>query len=209
MELLENLNWRYATKSFIPTKKVNGQDLEKVKEVVRLSVSSYGLQLYKVLIISNEGLKEKLRQASWDQRQITECSHLFVFCNYTDAKAEDIDDYIKLRAETADTDPEDLKDYANFMKTKMSEKSNVEKTSWLERQPYLALSNLLMACAALKIDACPVEGFEPDKYNEVLKLNDKGLKAIVVAAIGYRSSEDLTQSFKKVRKPASLLFEEI
>jgi nitroreductase/dihydropteridine reductase len=208
MKLLENLNWRYATKRFSPTKKVTQRDLEKLKEAIRLSVSSYGLQLYKVLIIIDQDLKERLRPVSWDQRQITECSHLFVFCNYTDVRAEHIDDYITLQAAIQETPSGDLKRYADFIKAKLSEKSPEQKTNWLQRQPYLALSNLLMACAELKIDACPMEGFEPDQYNEILGLHEKGLHAVVIATIGYRSDEDLCQSAKKVRKPVSLLFEQ-
>lgn len=164
MELLENLNWRYATKRFIPSKKVSGEDLEKLKEAVRLSVSSYGLKLYKVLIITDQELKERLRVVSWNQRQITGCSHLFVFCNYTNVEAEHIDDFITLQAKIQEIDPENFRAYADFMKIKLSEKSQEEKTNWIQKQPYLALSNLLMACAELKIDACPMEGFEQDKY---------------------------------------------
>lgn len=195
-------------KSLFQQKKL-AEDLEKLKETIRLSVSSYGLQLYKVLVIADQELKERLRRASSDQRQITECSHLFVFCNYTEVKHEDIDDFIKLKAEIQEIDPAGLRDKTDFMKAKLAEKSEEEKTSWLKRQPYLALSNLLMACAELKIDACPMEGFDPDEYNEILELNRKGLNALVVAPIGYRSEDDLSQFAKKVRKGSSQLFEQI
>ena len=83
MELLKNLRWRYATKKFEPSKKVSTNNLERLKEAVQLSVSSYGLQLYKVLIIENSDIREQLKPVSWNQGQITDASHLFVFCNYT------------------------------------------------------------------------------------------------------------------------------
>ncbi|NIJ56110.1 NAD(P)H-dependent oxidoreductase [Dyadobacter arcticus] len=207
--MLKNLNCRYATKSFNPAKKVSGQDLEKLKEAIRLSVSSYGVQLYKVLSIDNRQLKEKLRVVSSGQHQIKDCAHLFVFCNFTDVKSKLIDDYIQLKAEVQEPDPESLTGYAEFMKAKLSEKPEAEKMTWLKMQPYLALSNLLMACAELKIDACPMDGFEPNKYNHILEFTDRGLNAVVIAAVGYRSGEDLNQSSKKVRKPATLLFEQI
>ena len=95
MELLENLKWRYATKKFDPSKSINEGDLEKLKQAVQLSVSSYGLQLYKVLIIKNDELKLQLKEAAWNQSQLTDASHIFVFCNYTERKNEHIDEYIQ------------------------------------------------------------------------------------------------------------------
>ncbi len=209
MELLKNLNWRYATKKFDTTKKVSNNDLEKLKEAIQLSVSSYGLQLYKVLIIENPEIREQLKPVSWNQNQITDASHLFVFCNYKDATPEAIDGFIKQTAETRNLDLERLNGYGDFIKEKLNEKTPEEKTSWLKSQTYLALGNLLNACAELKIDACPMEGFEPDAYNKILGLDKKGLNAAVIAPIGYRHHEDHTIGQQKVRKPFDLLFQEI
>lgn len=206
MELLKNLYWRYATKKFDPTREVNEADLDKLKKAVQLSVSSYGLQLYKVLIIKDPVIRKKLRPASWDQSQITDASHLFVFCNYTQAKASDIDAFIKLTADTRGWDLDRLNGYGDFIKSKLSEKSSEETSSWLKSQVYLALANLLNACAELKIDACPMEGFEPEKYNEILNLDERGLNAAVIAPVGYRHKEDNTRSLPKVRKPLEKLF---
>jgi len=209
MELLKNLNWRYATKKFDTSKKVSSDDLQKLKEAIQLSVSSYGLQLYKVLIIENPAIREKLKPVSWNQSQITDASHLFVFCNYTDATPEAIDAFIKQTAETRNLDLDRLNGYGGFIKEKLSEKTPEEKTSWLKSQTYLALGNLLNACAELKIDACPMEGFEPEAYNKILGLNEQGLNAVVIAPIGYRHKEDHTLGAKKVRKRLDLLFQEI
>ncbi|WP_020533124.1 NAD(P)H-dependent oxidoreductase [Flexithrix dorotheae] len=209
MELIKNLEWRYATKKFDPNKKVNSEDLEKLKKAIQLSVSSYGLQLYKVLIIENPALRAELKKASWNQEQITDASHLFVFCNYTKVQPEDIDAYLQLTSETREVGLNQLDGYGNFMKSKLGEKSDLELTQWLEKQPYLAMSNLLMACAALKIDACPMEGFEPEKYNAILDLESKGLNACVIATIGFRHENDSTQNFPKVRKPEEMLFETV
>lgn len=209
MELIKNLQWRYATKKFDTSKKVSSNDLQKLKEAVQLSVSSYGLQLYKVLIIENSEIREQLKPVSWNQSQITDASHLFVFCNYTEATPKAIDDFIKHTAETRDLDLERLNGYGDFIKTKLAEKTPEEKTSWLKSQTYLALGNLLNACAELKIDACPMEGFEPEAYNTILGLDKLGLNAAVIAPIGYRHHDDHTIGQQKVRKPMELLFDTI
>lgn len=209
MELIKNLKWRYATKKFDPTKKVSKEDLSKLKEVIRLSASSYGLQLYKVLIIEDLEIRNKLKPVSWNQSQIVDASHLFVFCNYTDASPKAIDDFVIHTSVTRKQDLQKLKVYGDFIKSKLADKSNEEKTSWLKSQTYLALGNLLNACAELKIDACPMEGFEPEAYNEILGLEAQKLNAAVIAPVGYRHKEDYSTSFKKVRKSMKNLFVEI
>jgi len=207
MDFIKNQNWRYATKKFDASKKVASEDLEQIKQAVQLSASSYGLQLYKVLIIEDKALREQLRPASWNQSQITDASHLFVFCNYTAVTPEHIDAFIELTASTRGLDAASLSDYGNFMKMKIGERSSESQAHWTKNQTYIALGNLLSACAELKIDACPMEGFEPDQYNDILGLSEQGLNAAVIATIGYRSEEDATQNWAKVRKPQEQLFE--
>ena len=207
MELIKNLKWRYATKHFDPTKKVKNQDLKKLKEAVQLSVSSYGLQLYKVLVVEDKDLREKLKPASWGQNQITDASHLFIFCNFTNVEDKHVDNYLKLTAESNGISTDSLDGYGDFMKGKISEMENGELENWTRRQTYLALGNLLNACAELKIDACPMEGFESEKYNEILGLTKQNLNTAVIAPIGYRSKNDDTQFRPKVRKSLAKLFE--
>jgi nitroreductase len=209
MELLKNLEWRYATKNFDPERKVNTADLEKLKRAIQLSVSSYGLQFYKVLIIEDQEIRKELKPVSWNQNQITDASHLFVFCNYNEIKTEDINAFIRLTAKTRNINFDNLQGYGDFISAKLNEKTKAQQTNWLERQPYLALSTLLMACAELKIDACPMEGFETDKYNEILGLKEKGLNACVIATVGYRMPGDNLRHTPKVRKPMNQLFEEV
>ncbi|MEM1134740.1 MAG: NAD(P)H-dependent oxidoreductase [Bacteroidota bacterium] len=209
MELIENLKWRYATKKFSPNKKVSKDDLEKIKEAVQLSASSYGLQLYKVIIIKDKALREKLKPASWGQSQITDASHLFVFCNYSVIKDEHIDEFLELKTKIQELKPEGLKGYGDFIKKKLTERTAEENSNWTAKQAYIALGNLLTACAEFKIDACPMEGFEHDMYDEILGLSKQGLQAAVLATIGYRAEEDTTQHAAKVRKSFSDLFEEI
>jgi len=207
MNLIENLKWRYATKKFDSSKKISPGNLEKLKEAIQLSVSSYGLQLYKVLIVEDTSLREKLKHVSWGQDQITEASHLVVFCNYTNVKDKHVDDFLNMTAKSQDIEVENLSGYGDFMKSKINEMTKSESFYWTSRQTYFALGNLLNACAELKIDSCPMEGFEPEKYNDILGLSKQGLNAAIIATIGYRSNEDHTQNRPKVRKPFNELFE--
>ena len=209
MPLIEKLNWRYATKKFDASKEISDEDFATLKEAVRLSVSSYGLQLYKVLIIEDEEMRKKLQPASWGQSQIVDASKLFVFCNYDSVRPDHVQDYINRKAKSVDLDPSALQGYADFMNANLGERSTEELQVWTAKQVYLALGNLLDAAAELKIDACPMEGFEADQYDEILGLKAKGLKAAVIATVGYRSEEDDTQHAPKVRKAEADLFEVI
>lgn len=209
MSLIEDLKWRYATKKYDVSKKISAENLAYIKDVIQLSASSYGLQAYKVLIIEDNAIREKLKPVSWGQTAITDASHLLVFCNYTEIKDETIDNFIQLKADISEKNSDDFKGYADFMKLKLNEKSADEIKSWTSKQTYIALSNALNACAELKIDSTPIEGFEPEAYNEILGLAEKGLNASVVIAIGYRSEDDVNQFAKKVRKPLDQLFEVI
>jgi len=209
MELLERLNWRYATKQFDKEKKVSEEKLNLLKEAISLAPTSYGLQLYKVLVIEDEELREKLKPASWNQSQITDASALLVFCNYTDVKDEHIDEYLELKAKAENLDVNVLKGYGDFMKSKIVGLPVEEKEAWTRRQTYIALGFLLNSAAELEIDACPMEGFEPDQYNEILGLTEQNLNAALIAPIGYRAATDKNQHSPKVRKPMDKLFETI
>lgn len=206
MQLLTNLEWRYATKQFDPTKKISQEQLTFLKKAIQLSPSSYGLQLYKVLIIENPTLRATLKTHSWGQNQITEASHLVVFCNYTKVSNTEIDDFLNRTATIQNLNRDHLQGYGDFIKTKLREFTETERLNWTKRQTYLALGNLLNACAELKIDACPMEGFQVEGYNRVLELDKQNLNAAVIAPIGFRSTEDKTQHGKKVRKSFSELF---
>ena len=205
-QFIENQNWRYATKKFDTTKKVSETDFAILKEAIRLSSSSYGLQPYKVLIIENQELREKLKPASWNQSQITDASHLIVFANDTNIGNQEIDAFIQNMSETRSVPLESIKGYGDFMKSKINELSVEEKSNWTAKQAYLALGNLINAAAELKIDVTPMEGFDPIFYNEILDLNSQNLNAVLVAAVGYRHEEDATQNYLKVRKSNQELF---
>ncbi|UQD56599.1 NAD(P)H-dependent oxidoreductase [Flavobacterium sp. K5-23] len=203
---IKDANWRYATKKFDTTKKIATDDLNTLKEAVRLSASSYGLQLYKVLIIENPVLRAQLLPAAYGQTQITEASHLFVFANQTNVGNTEIDAYLKNASEIRELPIEALAGYGDFMKGTINPMPEDAKNIWTSKQTYLALGNLLNAAAELNIDSTPMEGFNASQFNEILGLEKLNLNAVVIAPVGYRHEEDATQHYKKVRKSNTELF---
>ena len=209
MRILDDLKWRYATKLFDKEKKVTESDLNSILEAVRYSASSYGLQLYKVLVVENPELREKLRTVSWNQPQITDASQLIVFCNYADVKEEHINEYLQRIASTRGIAVADLNGYGDMMKSALLSRPADALANWTARQTYIGLGTLLAASAELKIDACPMEGFDVEQYNEILGLKEQGLSAAVIATIGYRSDKDELQHAAKVRRPFTDMFQRI
>lgn len=203
---IENQNWRYATKKFDASKKIAEQDLNILKEAIRLSSSSYGLQPYKIIIVENPELRAQLHPAAWGQSQITDASHIIIFAHEVNFGAEGIDSYFKNVSETRKASLESMKGYMDFLKTTITALSEEERNIWSAKQTYLALGNLLNAAADLRIDVTPMEGFVPAQVNELLGLNKLGLHATLIATMGYRHDEDATQHFKKVRKSNEELF---
>jgi len=204
--LLENLNWRYATKKFDATKKISAADLNTLKEAVRLSASSYGLQPYKVVIVENPEIRAQLKAAAYGQTQITDASQLFIFANDLNAGAESVGAYIKNISETRGVPVEALGGFADMMNNVISNLSQEAKNIWTAKQTYIALGTLLSAASELKIDATPMEGFNAAAFNEILGFDKLGLNASVIATVGYRHDEDEAQHHKKVRKSHEELF---
>ncbi len=203
---ITNANWRYATKKFDTTKKVSKEDLETLKEAIRLSASSFGLQPYRVLIIDNPELRAKLQPAAWGQSQIVDASQLIVFANITNFGETEIDVSIANTTKTRGLPADALKGYGDFMKSKIIALPEDDRNTWASKQTYLALGNLMNAASELKIDVTPMEGFEPAQVNEILGLGKLGLNATLLATIGYRHEEDATQHYAKVRKSNEELF---
>jgi nitroreductase len=203
---LENQNWRYATKKFDATKKITDADLAFLKEAIRLSTSSYGLQPYKVFIIENPELRAKLVGASYGQAQVADASHLLVFANELNFGAAGIDQFATTICKTRELPLEAIQGYVDYMKGNITGLPEDVRNIWTAKQTYLALGNLLNAAAELHIDVTPMEGFIPEQVNEILGLDKLGLNATLLAPIGYRHAEDDTQHYKKVRKSNEELF---
>lgn len=203
---IENLNWRYATKQFDSTKKISSEDLETLKEAIRLSASSYGMQPYEVFIIEDKETRERLKAVSYNQPQITDASQVIVFAAKTNVTAEDVTIYMKNISQVRNVPVDALAGFSGMINGAVVSLPVETKANWAAKQSYIALGNLLSAAAELKIDTCPMEGFNADGVDEVLGLKEKGLRATVIATIGYRSAEDKMQHLIKVRKSTEDLF---
>lgn len=203
---LENLNWRYATKMFDPSKKVSPQDLEKLLSSIQLTASSYGLQPYEVLVIENEAIREQLKPAAWNQTQITDASHLLVFASFTSLSEEYVQSYLQNISTTREVPLKNLNGFLEMLQNTVLQQASEDQATWAANQTYIAMGNLLSAAASYKIDTCPMEGFDAAKFDEILGLKEKGLTTTVIAPIGYRSELDNTQHAIKVRKSKKQLF---
>lgn len=203
---LDHQNWRYATKKFDATKKISSEDLNTLKEAIRLSSSSYGLQPYKIIVVESPEIRTQLLSAAYGQSQIVDASHLIIFANEINFGEEGIIKFSKNMSETRGIPLESIQGYVDYMKSSIIGLSEETRNIWTSKQTYLALGNLLNAAAELKIDVTPMEGFNPAQVNEILGLEKLGLNASLMATIGYRHVEDATQHYKKVRKSTEELF---
>ncbi len=196
--IIEDLNWRYACKKFDPSQKLSEADLTTLLESLRLTASSYGMQPWKFVVVENPELREKLVPASWGQAQVAEASHLIVICSPAVIDEAFVDRYIADTAKTRGQQPTDLEGFKKMLMN-ITKKSPEAQHAWAKNQVYIALGTLLTACAELRIDSCPMEGFKPKEYDEILGLKDLGLTSMVVCPVGYRHTEDKYSSNKKVR----------
>ncbi|RKS43360.1 nitroreductase [Gillisia mitskevichiae] len=197
---IDDLNWRYATKKFDSNRKVSTQDLQTLLEAIQLTASSYGLQPYEIIVVKDAALREELKAASWNQTQITDASEIIVFANKTEITTNYVDSYLQDIAQTRDLKIEDLQGLKGMLESTILKLNPEDQSAWAAKQAYIALGNFLSAAANLRIDTCPMEGFDVTKYDELLHLKDKGLTTAVIATVGYRSEEDTTQFAAKVRK---------
>ncbi|MUP46820.1 NAD(P)H-dependent oxidoreductase [Gramella sp. BOM4] len=203
----ENLNWRYATKKFDAQKKISQEDLNNLLESIQLTASSYGLQPYEVIVVTNPEIREQLKAAAWNQSQVAEASHLIVFASLKSVSEDYLDSYLNNIAETRNVSREDLKGMEDMIKNTTLQLPADIQQNWAAKQAYIALGNLLSAAANMKIDTCPMEGFDAKKFDEILGLEERNLTTAVIAPIGYRSEEDPYQHLAKVRKAKKDLIE--
>ena len=206
--LLQQLNWRYATKKFDATKKISAADWAVLEEALILTASSYGLQPWKFIIVTDPALKAKLRPASWNQSQVEDCSHLVVFAAKQDITETDLDRFIARTAEVRGSTVESLAGYKGFMMGDLVKGArHAVIHEWAARQTYIAMGNLLTSAALLGIDACPFEGIEPAKYDEILGLKGTGYATVSACPVGYRADDDKYASAPKVRFAAKELID--
>ncbi len=207
--VLEQLNWRYATKAFDASRKLSSEQLATLKESMRMTPSSFGLQPWHFIFVCKSDVREKVKAASWGQSQVVDCSHHVVLCRKQDLTEADVDAHVNDIAKTRNVPIEGLKAYAQVMKGFLSAKTKEQVAQWMEKQVYIALGQLLTVCAELKIDACPMEGMDAAQYDEILQLPAKGLRAVVTCPIGFRSANDKYAELAKVRFPQGSIVSEI
>lgn len=200
MNTIESLQWRYAAKKFDTSKQLSETQITTLKEAFNLTATSYGLQPIKLIVIQNKALQEKLVSASWNQQQIVQASHVLVICVQNEFSSKDVESYFTLLKKIRNTPDEILNPFKKFLIAEMDKKSIQEIEIWNKNQAYLALGNLLTVCAIEKIDACPMEGFIPEQYDEILGLQSQNLKSTLVLPVGFRAEDDYMKDLAKVRK---------
>lgn len=208
MNLIESLNWRYATKKF-SNRKVSAEKLDKIIEATNLSASSAGMQPYRLFVVENQDLRRKLGEGSFNA-QIVDASHLLVFAAFEKITLAHVEQYMDHIAEVRGIPVEGLVDFKNAIIGGILSRSEEENFTWSARQAYIALGTALIAAASLEVDTTPMEGFDAAKFDELLNLKEKGLKSVVILAIGYRDEEqDIFAKFKKVRLPKEQFVTEV
>jgi len=201
MNLNDALKWRYATKQFDPTKKVSASDLETILAAGNLAATSYGLQPFKFVVISDQKTQDELVPFSYNQPQVSQASHVIVLAARTDVDEAFIRSMARLTEKVRELPQGTLDGYVKQMIGALMSMSDEQRVHWAQKQIYIALANMMAACAAAEVDSCPMEGFVPAQYDRLLNLGDQNLTATVVLPIGYRSEEDEQQNFAKVRNP--------
>ena len=207
-KIIDAMNWRYATKIFDFNKKINRDDWETLEKSMIMSPSSFGLQPYQFLLVENTETKKLLTPHSWNQPQIEQCSHLIVFTALKNIDEEYIDNFIKLTSKTRSIPESSLAEYKKMMIDNLIS-SHKDIFDWATKQSYIALGNLMTTASLLDIDSCPIEGINPEKYDEVLGISNSKYATICACALGFRSVEDKYQNLKKVRFEHDFLLKKI
>ncbi|MEL7144244.1 MAG: NAD(P)H-dependent oxidoreductase [Cyanobacteria bacterium J06573_11] len=198
--IIAALNWRYATKKFDPEKKISDETWKALEQSLVLAPSSFGLQPWKFLVIRNPDIRQQLVEHSWGQTQVTDASHLVVMAIKKDIGPEDVPPYIDRMSEVRGVSKAKLEGFAEMIIGYFNEPPfPLQPDKWSAKQVYLALGFFLFSAALLDIDTCPMEGFIPSKYDEMLGLAEQGYSAVVICAAGYRADDDKTADMAKVR----------
>ncbi len=209
MELLDKLKWRYAAKA-MNGEKVPQEKVDNIIEAISLAPTSSGLQPFEVFVITNQEVKEKIRPIAWNQSVITDCSHLLVFAAWDTYTADRINKQFDLTNEIRGFKNEGWENYRQMLLSTYPQKDAEVNFNHAAKQAYIAFANAIVAAAFEEVDATPIEGFVPEKLDEILGLKEKGLRSCVILTLGYRQADkDWLVKLKKVRKPKADLVTEI
>lgn len=213
--IIDSLNWRYATKAFDTSKKLTDEQVNFVKEAMRLTPSSYGIQAWKFVEVVTPEIREQIKAVGWGQSQYTDASNLFAICTYTEpnSKSEElVQAYIEDIAGVRDVETDSLEGYKGMMVNAVNNGNTSGDPSytpyWLDNQAYIVVGQVLTACAIAGIDSCAMEGFDIKKVNEILGLDELGLRIKCFVCVGYRAEDDkyAPENTKKVRFSQEELF---
>ena len=200
MNIIDSLKWRYAVKKFDSEKQLSDNQINILKEAFNLTATSYGLQATKLVIVKNKDIQNKLVEHSWNQPQVHQASHLLVLCTPKNYTTQEVENYFKLVKNIRNTPDEILNPFKEMLSNTIDSKTQEELSIWTKNQAYIALGNLLTVCATEKIDSCPMEGFIPEKYDEILNLTNQNLKSVLVLPVGFRADDCFMKDLPKVRK---------
>jgi nitroreductase len=207
VEILNALNWRYATKQYDATKKVSDHDLNELLEVMRLAPSSYGVQQWKFIVVKDQKLREELKKVAYGQAPVTDASHLIVLAARTTFTVENIDEYMQSIAEVRGMPVNALDGFKQYIVNFIHGKSAETLKHWNQRQLYIPLGMAIEAAALKNIDSTPMEGFDPAAVDTILGLDKEGFVSTAFLALGYRSSNDQAAHYKKARFPKNKVVE--
>lgn len=205
-ELLAALQWRYAVKKYDPSSKLSQEDKDTLEEVLLLTPSSYGLQPLHFIWLEDSTLREKAKAIAWNQQQIIDAAGVLVLCTKTSLDAVFLDAHADNMRDTRSLQEEQIKGFRAHLHAAIGAKEANDIEQWNDKQAYIALGQLLTACALLKIDATPMEGFDPKALDELLELEKQGLHSVLICTLGKRASDDNYAQLKKVRRPKNSLF---
>ncbi|SOS47105.1 NAD(P)H-dependent oxidoreductase [Tenacibaculum dicentrarchi] len=201
MELLDTLKWRYAAKA-MNGKKVSEEKVTRILEAARLAPTSSGLQPFEIFVIKNQEIKEQIKPIAWNQSVITDCSHLLVFAAWDTYTEDRINHMFDLTNEIRGFKNEGWENYRQMLLSSYPQKDAEENFNHAAKQAYIAFSQAITAAAYEKVDATPIEGFDPAAVDKILNLREKGLRSAVLLPIGYRAEDkDWLVNLVKVRKP--------
>jgi nitroreductase len=199
-QILQVLNWRYATKKFDPDQKIPDDAWHALEQSLRLAPSSFGLQPWKFFVVQNLELRQKIQEAAWGQSQVVDASHLVVFAIKTGVNTADVDTYVERVSTVRQMPREKLEGLESMVKGYLQDPPfPLDVDAWSTRQVYIALAFFLYSAALMGIDACPMEGFVPDQVNAILGLPEQGYSAVVLCTAGYRAEDDKYAELAKVR----------
>lgn len=206
MELLQSLDWRYATKKMNGTK-VAQEKIDNILEATRLAPSSSGFQPYKVFVITDPELKAKIQPIAYGQSQIVDASHVLVFAAWDKYTDERIDNFFQFSNEERGLPQSTTDDYKATVKAQFASMTEEQHAAHAAKQAYIAMGFTLVAAAVEQVDATPMEGFNNEALDELLALKNHGLKSATIVTLGYRDEQnDWLVNMKKVREPKESFF---